>query len=83
MNIVYTDTPDDVIAKTCGYESSSRRVAYCFVGSCYNCYKDKRDIILTEIEACERLLKYPTTMEDIQLIEEEISELKLTLDLLH
>ena len=48
-----------------------------------NLCSDKRDIILAQIEACERLSKYTKDGSDHILLEHEIVELKLALDLLH
>ncbi len=44
---------------------------------------DKKDIILSEIQACERLLKYTRDENDKITLENEILELKLALDLMH
>jgi len=40
------------------------------------------DIILAELEACQKLLKYPGYAEEKETIEKEITELKTALDLL-
>jgi hypothetical protein len=44
--------------------------------------KDKTDIILSEVQACEILLKYPRDENDTITVENEIAELRLGLDLL-
>jgi len=44
--------------------------------------RDKKDIILSEIQACEILLMYPRDENDTITVEKEIVELKLALDLL-
>ena len=43
--------------------------------------RDKKDIILSEIQACEILLRYPRDEYDTITVEKEILELKLALDL--
>lgn len=55
---------------------------YSFVESFHNLSKDKKDIIISEIQACERLRKYARDDLDKQVIEAEISDLKMALDLL-
>ena len=53
-----------------------------FVESFHNLSKDKKDILISEIQACERLRKYARDELDKQVIEAEISDLKMALDLL-
>jgi hypothetical protein len=65
MNISYAESPFAVIAKTCGCKNT-RKVTYVFVDSYHSLCLDKKDIILAEIEASERLLKYTTLNEDRQ-----------------
>jgi hypothetical protein len=43
---------------------------------------DKKDIIQAEIAACEKLSKYARAESDKKVIEKEISELRMSLDLL-
>jgi len=43
---------------------------------------DKRYIIQSEIEACERLLKYTINDSETAVIRKEIAELKSALDLM-
>jgi hypothetical protein len=57
-------------------------VIYSFVESFHNLSKDKKDIIISEIQACERLRKYARDDLDKKVIEAEISDLKMALDLL-
>ena len=58
------------------------KVIYSFVESFHNLSKDKKDIIISEIQACERLRKYARDEIDWEVIEVEISDLKMALDLL-
>lgn len=54
-----------------------------FVDSYHNICIDKKDIISSELDACEKLVRYTTDQTEKQVIEKEISELKIMLDLLH
>ena len=82
MNIAQTEADVDIIAKTCGCKDKKRKITYSFVDSYHSLCRDKKDIILSEIQACERLLKYTTDENDKVIVEKEIAELKLTLDLI-
>lgn len=57
-------------------------MAYSFIDSYHSLCIDKKDIILAEIDACERLLKYTSDQTNKDVITEEIAELKMTLDFL-
>ena len=83
MNIVQTEEDYDIVAKTCGCKDSNRKVTYSFVDSYHSLCRDKKDIILSEIQACEILLKYPRDENDKITVENEIAELRLGLDLLN
>lgn len=80
MNIAETESPYIIIAKTCGCTNRHRKVTYSFVDSYHSLCHDKRDIILSEIQACERLLKYAKGEEDKGAVEKEIDELRMILD---
>jgi hypothetical protein len=95
INISFPEFTLTMIAKTCNRKSSSssasstansptRKVTYTFVDSYHNLCVDKKDIILAEILASERLLKYISDKddEDRRLVEKEISELKMSVDLM-
>ena len=82
MNITDSEAPFEITAKTCGCKDNDRKVIYSFVESFHNLSKDKKDIIVSEIDACERLRKYALDDRDKQVIEAEISDLKMALDLL-
>ncbi|MEW5839871.1 hypothetical protein [Nitrososphaera sp.] len=81
MNIVDSEVPSVIVAKTCG-SNASRRVTYSFVDPYHEQTLDKKEILLAELEACERLLKYASDPVDRVAAEKEISELKTVLDLL-
>jgi hypothetical protein len=83
VNIADTEEEYDIVAKTCGCKDLKRKVTYSFVDSYHSLCRDKNDIILSEVQACERLLKYTGDENDIVVLEKEIGELKLALDLLH
>jgi hypothetical protein len=83
VNIAHTEEDYDIVAKTCGCKDTKRKVTYSFVDSYHSLCRDKNDIILSEVQACERLLKYTGDDNDTVVLEKEIGELKLALDLLH
>jgi hypothetical protein len=84
MNIGYTESVLNIIAKTCGCreKENSKKVTYSFVDNYHYLCIDKRDVILEELEACERLLKYAVDEIDKKTIETEIAQLKMILDLM-
>jgi hypothetical protein len=81
MNVTESEEPYEITAKTCVCKKR-RKVTYSFVESYHVLSKDKKDIILSEIRACERLKNYALDELDARTIETEIAELKLILDLL-
>jgi hypothetical protein len=83
MNIARTEVDYDKVAKTCGCKDKTRKVTYSFVDSYHSLCRDKKDIIMSEIQACEKLLKYTRDENDKIILENEIAELKLALDRLH
>jgi len=82
VNIVYAEEEYDIVAKTCGCKDKTRKVTYSFVDSYHSLCRDKKDILILEIQACERSLKYTREENDKIILENEIAELKLALDLL-
>jgi hypothetical protein len=82
VNIANAEADYDIVAKTCGCKDMKRKVTYSFVDSYHSLCRDKKDIILSEVQACERLLKYTREENDKILLEKEVEELKLALDLL-
>ena len=81
MNIAQTENPFVIEAKTCGCKNK-KNITYSFIESSHSLCIDRREIILAQIQACERLLKYVKEDIDLRIIEKEISELKLTQDLI-
>ena len=86
MNISKAESPYGIMAKTCGCEDKKRKVTYTLIDCYHSLCHDKKDIILGQIEACERLVKYSAEYGrdqiDRQTIESEIDELKMVLDLI-
>ena len=82
MNTTNQEEPYEIIAKTCGDKTKDRKVTYSFLDTYHSLSKDKKDIIISEIEACERLRNYTRDESDKKVIETEISELKMALDLM-
>ena len=81
MNIAQTENPFVIEAKTCGCKNK-KNITYSFIESSHSLCIDRREIILAQIQACERLLKYVKEEIDLRIIEKEISELKLAQDLI-
>jgi hypothetical protein len=81
MNLVEIETPFIIEAKTCGCKNKERNISYHFVESIHSLCIDKKEIMVAQIQACERLLKYVKDEIDIIAIKKEISDLKLALDL--
>jgi len=82
LNILESETPFLIEAKTCGY-SKKKSITYHFIESSHSLCLDKREIILAQIQACNRLLKYAKDESDRVAINGELGELKLTLDMMH
>jgi hypothetical protein len=61
---------------------NGKRVAYMLIDSYHGLSLDKKDIIVSELEACTTLLKYTTDELDRLTIEKEIAQLRIILDLL-
>ncbi len=81
MNIVKTEAPFLIEAKTSGF-SEKKSISYYFIESVHSLCLNKIEIILEQIQACERLLKYVKDKTDEAIIEKEILELKFALDLI-
>jgi hypothetical protein len=81
MNIVEMEPPFIIEAKTTG-SNRNRSVTYSPVDTYHNVFIDKGDLILAQIHACERLLKYTKDRIDQIILQKEIGDLKLMLDLI-
>ena len=82
MNIIEKEIPYMVEAKTCGCKERGKSVSYHFIESSHSLCLDKGELILSQIQACERLLKYSKDEDETVLLKDEISKLKLALDLI-
>jgi hypothetical protein len=83
MNIVISEVSSNIMAKICGHNNRNRKVTYTFVDAYHNICIDKKDILSSQLEACKRLLEYSKDEADKKAIKKEISELKMTLDLMY
>ena len=73
MNISEIEAPL-IVAKTCDCREKNRRtVTYQFIDSYPSLCLDKKDLILVQLKACERLLEYVVD-EDKNTVESEITE---------
>ncbi len=82
MNIVESEIPYLVEARTCGCKERGRSVSYHFVESSHSLCLEKGELMLAQIQACERLLKYTKDNNEISVLKDEISKLKLVVDLM-
>ena len=70
-----------MIAKTCKSNTASGKVIYTLENPDSISYLGKKDILLNQLMACEKLIGYAKDNNDLELIQGEINELKLMLDL--
>lgn len=82
MNISDTESPLTILAKTCACKEKNRKVTYAFIDTYHSLCLDKKDIISSQLEACERLSKNTLDGKDKIAIEIEMAELKMSLDLM-
>jgi hypothetical protein len=81
MNIFGSERVLVLTAKTCGPVRGSRKIVYLPIDLNHVLCVDKREIILSQLNACQRLLPHAQGV-DRELVEKEISELKMALDLI-
>ena len=82
MNIIESESPFLVEARTCGCKERGKSVSYHFIESAHSLCLGKGESLLAQIQACERLLKYTKDEEEITALKDEIAKLKLVLDLI-
>jgi hypothetical protein len=82
MNIIESETPYLVEARTCGCKERGKSVSYHFIESAHSLCLGKGELMLAQIQACERLLKYTKEGEEITTLKDEITKLQLALDLI-
>jgi hypothetical protein len=76
VNITDIEAPLDIIAKTCGCEKDrrSKKITYSIVDQYHSVCIVKIDIIVAELDACERLLRHTTDEVDREIVEIEITQ---------
>ncbi|MGD9673301.1 MAG: hypothetical protein AB7U98_07470 [Candidatus Nitrosocosmicus sp.] len=82
MNIIENEIPYLVEAKTSGCKERGKSVSYHFLESSHNLCLEKGELMLAQIQACERLLRYSKEEEERDVLKEEITKLRLALDLI-
>ena len=82
MNIIEKEIPYMVEAKTCGCKERGKSVSYHFIESSHALCMNKVELISGQIQACERLLKLAKEDGEIVLLRDEISKLKLALEII-
>ena len=64
-----------------GGNSKRREILYSFIEPLNSLYLEKTEIYRAQIQACRKLTKQIRSSEDTQIIDNEISQLQLTLNL--
>lgn len=82
MNISEPEQSIKLIAKTCGCKGAATKITYSFIDAYHSLCIDKKDIISSELEACECLLEHTADQKDRKSIKNEIAQLKMALDLM-
>ena len=82
MNIIESESPFLVEARTCGCKERGKSVSYHFIESSHALCMNKVELISGQIQACERLLKLAKEDGEIVLLRDEISKLKLALEII-
>lgn len=82
MNITESETPYLIEAKTCGCIESGKSVSYSVVESIHSLCLGKGELILAQIQACQRLLKYAKDEDEKNTLINEITKLNLVLDMI-
>ena len=82
MNIIENEIPYLVEAKTCGCNERGKSVSYDFVESTHGLCLDKIELMSAQIQACDRLLKYSKDEQERILLKDEITRLRLALDMI-
>ncbi len=81
MNITEIGTILKIEAKISGI-NNKKNIIYSFVEQPFNIYINKREILLAQIEACERLSNYLKNDSEVVILNKEIMNLKNALDLM-
>ena len=64
-----------------GGNSKRREILYSFIEPLNSLYLEKTEIYRAQIQVCRKLTKQIRSSEDTQIIDNEISQLQLTLNL--
>lgn len=83
MNITTEEYDSPVMARTCGCKANKRKVTYTFQSESHSLCLDRKDLIIAQVEACSKLIKYVADEGDRMAVEKEIDELRMALDLMH
>ena len=82
MNIIENEGPYLVEARTCGCIEKGKSVSYHFIESSHSLCLNKGELMLGQIQACERLLKYSKDDTEALVLKDEMTKLRLALDLM-
>jgi hypothetical protein len=82
MNIIENEVPYLVEARTCGCPEKGKSVSYHFIESSHSLCLNKGELMLGQIQACERLLKYSKDDNEALALKDEMTKLRLALDLI-
>ena len=82
VNIDEAEYELPLLAKTCGSKDNNRKVTYSFLSESHSLCLDRKDLLLAQLDACEKLGKYATDPIDRAAVEREIRELRMALDLM-
>ncbi len=82
MNIIENEVPYLVEARTCGCIEKGKSVSYHFIESSHSLCLNKGELMLGQIQACERLLKYFKDDTEALVLKDEMTKLRLALDLM-
>ena len=82
MNIIENEIPYLVEARTCGCTEKGKSVSYHFIESSHSLCLNKGELMLGQIQACERLLKYSKDDNEALALKDEMTKLRLALDLI-
>ena len=81
MNISGVEIQNHVEAKICG-SKERRKITNRLFDSYHSLSLDKKDILLSALNACEKLRNLVEDEFDIRAVHAELAELKLALDML-
>jgi hypothetical protein len=72
-----------LVIELCGCQESRRKVVYSLINETHELCLDKKDIIIGQPQACEKLLRATSDENDNRIaLELEIRDLKMALDLM-